>query len=234
MNVADWILYANQGATRSQPLSDDLVQTLSYLPELGLQAEVFSGGQPTAGNGPRVGSVRHDHGNAADLFLRKDGQRLDWANPQHQPIFEQVVQRGRAAGLTGFGAGEGYMQPGSMHVGFGNPAVWGAGGKGENAPDWLRRAFGAAPSGGGAPATPGPAQTPNGNTLTFGSAVPDAPPIAPGIAGMFDPRLANAGLDLGAPVFGAPQAPAAMQMAEQEKRRTEQDRRISLADLIRY
>ena len=33
------------------------------------------------------------------------------------------------------------MQPGSMHIGYGNEAVWGAGGKGANAPEWLRDAY---------------------------------------------------------------------------------------------
>ena len=102
---------------------------------------MFSGGQPSAGQGARVGSDRHDHGNAADVFFYKDGERLNWANPEHLPIYEAIVQRGKSAGITGFGAGEGYMSPGSMHIGFGAPAVWGAGGRGSNAPDWLRMAY---------------------------------------------------------------------------------------------
>jgi len=147
----DYIRYANQNATRNQPLSSDLVSALGFLPELGVQAEVFSGGQPVKGSGqPRVGSVRHDAGGAADVFFYKDGRRLDWANPEDQPIFSEIVSRGRERGLTGFGAGPDYMQPGSMHIGFGAPAVWGAGGKGENAPDWLTQAYSGAeaPQGG--------------------------------------------------------------------------------------
>jgi hypothetical protein len=50
------------------------------------------------------------------------------------PVLQEIVQRGRASGLTGFGAGDGYMQPGSMHIGFGPEAVWGAGGKGDGGP----------------------------------------------------------------------------------------------------
>lgn len=138
----EWIRYANQGATRSLPLNDKLTSALSFLPELGVQMEVFSGGQPAKGSGgARVGSTRHDHGNAADVFFYKDGRRLDWSNPDDLPIYEEIVRRGRAAGITGFGAGEGYMRPGSMHIGFGGEAVWGAGGKGSNAPDWLRNAY---------------------------------------------------------------------------------------------
>ena len=175
----EWLRYANQGATRNQPLSTELVDALGFLPELGLTMEVFSGGQHAKGSGgPRVGSVRHDHGGAADAFFYKDGRRLNWADPQDRPIFEDIVRRGRAAGITGFGAGDGYMQPGSMHIGFGNPGVWGAGGKGANAPDWLRAAFDGSPAGaaptalasavaGGAPvmqpgSAPGPMMPPGG------------------------------------------------------------------------
>jgi hypothetical protein len=137
----DWLAYANQGAIRNQPLSDKLTGALgSFLPEMGVTMKVFSGGQDA--NGPRrTGSHRHDHGNAADVFFYKDGRQLSWNNPQDLPIFEDIVRRGRAAGITGFGAGDGYMRPGSMHIGFGSPAVWGSGGRGSNAPDWLRTAF---------------------------------------------------------------------------------------------
>lgn len=149
----EFIRYANQGAVRSLPLSERLVSALSFLPELGVTMEVFSGGQPAPGEGPRVGSTRHDHGNAADVFFYdRSGRRLDWANEQDRPIFEEIVRRARANGVTGFGAGEGYMRPGSMHIGFGSEAVWGAGGSGENAPGWLRAAYhGAHPGHDGAP-----------------------------------------------------------------------------------
>ena len=141
--AADWLRYSNQGATRNKPLDPKLAGALSFLPELGVTMEVFSGGQDAAGSGgQRTGSTRHDHGQAADAFFYKDGRKLDWANPNDQPIFQEIVRRGKAAGVTGFGAGDGYMQPGSMHIGFGSEAVWGAGGKGENAPDWLRAAAG--------------------------------------------------------------------------------------------
>lgn len=101
-----WLKYANQGATRRLPLNPQLVSALGFLPKPGLNAEVFSGGQPGINQGgPRTGSVRHDHGRAADVFFYKDGRRLDWSNPQDTPIFQDIVRQGRAAGLTGFGAG---------------------------------------------------------------------------------------------------------------------------------
>lgn len=150
MATPDWLTYANRGATRNQPLDPRLVGALGFLPELGITAQVFSGGQPAAGTSDqRVGSTRHDHGLAGDILFFKDGRQLDWSNPSDLPYFTEIVRRGKAAGITGFGAGPGYMQPGSMHIGFGAPAVWGAGGAGTNAPDWLREAYGTPATGGG-------------------------------------------------------------------------------------
>lgn len=136
----NWLLYANKGATRDQPINGNLEKSLSFLPEMGIQMKVFSGGQDATGP-RRTGSHRHDHGNAADVFFYKDGKQLDWRNKGDIPTLQAIVSRARANGVTGFGAGEGYMQPGSMHIGFGNPSVWGAGGSGANAPGWLREAF---------------------------------------------------------------------------------------------
>lgn len=236
MSVADWIIYANQGATRSQPVSRDLVDALSFLPEMGLQMEVFSGGQPSAGNGPRVGSTRHDHGGAADVFFRRGNERLDWANPEHVPVFQDIVRQARANGVTGFGAGDGYMQPGSMHLGFGNPAVWGADGKGANAPDWLREAFGSTP---GAPAPSAPASPespPARPELTFGSSVPSAQPgEALPLSSMFGVQDGSDFETIGPVDFMAPQRMARKPRADEVLKQAEQaQRRVALADLIRY
>jgi hypothetical protein len=45
-----------------------------------------------------------------------------------------------------------------MHIGFGSPAVWGAGGQGSNAPEWLRSGSGAHV--GNVPMTPNSAAAP--------------------------------------------------------------------------
>lgn len=191
--ATDWLRYANQGATRNRPLDPKLAEALGFLPELGVTMEVFSGGQPAEGPN-RVGSTRHDHGRSADVFFYKDGRKLDWANEADRPLFGDIVARAKAAGVTGFGAGPGYMQPGSMHLGFGKPAVWGAEGKGANAPDWLRAAYGAA---GGvpqtqtatapqAPGTPAPAIT---ESRAVGSApVASVQPTASSFGDMVAPR----------------------------------------------
>lgn len=143
---AEWLRYANQGAVRNQELSPRMVEALGFLADMGIQMEVFSGGQPEKGSGlPRVGSVRHDHGDAADVFFYKDGRRLDWGNEADIPVFQDIVRKAKQSGLTGFGAGPGYMQQGSMHIGYGTPAVWGDGGKGVNAPNWLRAAYDGVP-----------------------------------------------------------------------------------------
>lgn len=194
MNGADWLRYTNQGATRNQPISPDLAGALAFLPELGVTMEVFSGGQPGINEGgARVGSTRHDHGKSADVVFYKDGRMLDWSNPADVPIFQEIVSRGKAAGVTGFGAGDGYMRPGSMHLGFGAPAVWGAGGSGSNAPDWLREAYGAAPQGIPAGGATGP-----GNALAYGGqpqgqpnalAVQPAPVPPPAISNFLDPAM---------------------------------------------
>lgn len=139
-NEVNWLRYTNQGAVRSHPISAELQKAFSFLPGMGVTMEVFSGGQDAEGPN-RVGSHRHDNGGSGDVFFYKDGRRLDWSNPEDVPIFQEIVRSARANGVSGFGAGDGYMQPGSMHVGFGNEAVWGAGGKGENAAPWLRTAF---------------------------------------------------------------------------------------------
>lgn len=207
MDVNDWLIYANQGATRSQPIAPELMAAMKFLPELGLQMKVFSGGQPGVGtSAARVGSTRHDHGQSADVFFLKDGQPLDWANPQHVPTYQEIVRRAKAAGVTGFGAGPGYMQPGSMHIGFGAPSVWGAGGKAANAPDWLRQAYG------GAPAGPTPA-------LSFGSSVPAAPATASGLAGMFG----GGGLAMGMPVDPFAAQVASQNQQRQQARRDEEE-----------
>jgi hypothetical protein len=66
--------FANQGATRNMPIVDELqsnIQTaVSTVYGPNYRAQVYSGGQPGIGSGgKRVGSTRHDHGNAADVYI---------------------------------------------------------------------------------------------------------------------------------------------------------------------
>lgn len=153
---ASWLKYSNQGATRNDPLDPRLIDAMSFLGDMGITMDVVSGGQEAAGEGgSRTGSTRHDHGQAADADFYMGGRKLDWNNPNDLPILTQIIQTAKSRGVTGIGAGDDYMGAGRFHVGFGNPGVWGAGGKGANAPDWLVAAYngaeaGAIPAGGAA------------------------------------------------------------------------------------
>ena len=143
----DYVRYANQGATRSQPLNQQLISAMSFLPEMGLTMEVHSGGQDAEGPN-RTGSTRHDHGGAGDVdFITADGRKLSASNPNDQAILAQVIARAKANGVTGFGQGADYMGDTRIHLGYGNPGVWGADGKSANAPEWLRTAYSGTPQG---------------------------------------------------------------------------------------
>lgn len=144
----NWLAYDNGGATRNDPLAPELVQSMSFLGDMGITMRVVSGGQEAEGEGgDRTGSTRHDHGNAADVDFYIGDRKLDWNNPEDQPYFTQIVQQARANGVTGIGAGDDYMGAGRMHVGFGNPNVWGAEGSAANAPQWLKDAYNSASAG---------------------------------------------------------------------------------------
>lgn len=143
---ARWLKYSNQGATRNDPLDPRLIEAMSFLGDMGITMDVVSGGQEAAGQGgSRTGSTRHDHGNAADADFYMGGRKLDWNNPDDLPVLTQIIQTAKARGVTGIGAGDDYMGAGRFHVGFGNPGVWGAGGKSANAPEWLVKAYGGTP-----------------------------------------------------------------------------------------
>lgn len=135
------IVYQNQNATRNQQLSPQLTQVLQVAADAnGIdRVVVISGGQPSEGPN-RTGSHRHDEGGAADIRLYRNGRLLNFEDPNDRPTFQAFIGTARSNGATGFGAGVDYMGPNTIHVGFGTPAVWGAGGRGANAPDWLRAA----------------------------------------------------------------------------------------------
>ena len=142
------IQYTNQGATRNKPITDKLVRDTSFLSNAGITMEVYSGGQEGKGEGNRrTGSTRHDHGNAADVrFKTSDGRYLSEDNPADIPVLQNIFKQMRANGVSGIGAGRNYMGPDRFHIGYGSTAVWGAGGKSENAPTWLKQAFDGSPT----------------------------------------------------------------------------------------
>ena len=131
------VTYANSSAIRNQPIQPRLMSILQGAArETGVDVEIFSGGQSRKGSGGRrTGSTRHDDGNAADIRLKSNNQLVT-----DQNILAKFIASVSRLGATGIGHGPGYMGPGEMHVGFGNPAVWGAGGRSANAPAWVKTA----------------------------------------------------------------------------------------------
>lgn len=132
--------YLNQG-TRNQPLSAELERIYQQAAEAaGIDAiRVMSGGQPSSGPN-RTGSHRHDDGGAGDIMFERGGRVLEFTNPEDLPYIQKWIANAKAQGLTGFGAGEGYMGNKTIHAGGGTEAIWGAGGSSKNTPEWLRNA----------------------------------------------------------------------------------------------
>lgn len=135
-------------AIRRQPIAPQLESLLETVGnELDVYFDVTSGGQPKKGEGgKRTGSTRHDHGNAADLkaFVIENGERryLDFSKPADQKMWSDIVRLSVAGGATGIGAGSSYMGNQTVHIGFGNEAVWGSTKRGgPPPPKWLKTAF---------------------------------------------------------------------------------------------
>jgi hypothetical protein len=105
------------------------------------EVRVESGGQCAIGTcSKRVGSTRHDLGNAADLDLIKDGRVLEFTDSNDLPFFEAFIEAAASFGATGIGGDIGYMGPTRIHVGFGSRATWGGDGGRGSAPSWLANA----------------------------------------------------------------------------------------------
>ena len=96
-------------------------------------------------HGDEAGHARHHAGASSgdvDLYDEK-GRKLDERNPADRAKMATYIEAAAASGSTGIGFGKdgSYMGHSRMHVGAGTPAVWGAGGHGANAPDWVRDAY---------------------------------------------------------------------------------------------
>lgn len=136
-----------KGQVRDRPISDELAEVLTKAADAaGVDVVlVTSGGQPGS-TGGRIGSTRHDGGRAADLRLIVEGVTQAFSDEDGGEIVERFVTAAAAHGATGIGAGEKYMGPRTLHVGFGRSVddhdrlVWGEGGAAANAPAWLREA----------------------------------------------------------------------------------------------
>ena len=137
--------YRNQGATRRLKVVPKLEQILlSAANATNLHVVIFSGGQDhTTGT---VGSNRHDHGYAADVWLYegKGGRRISMVSDT--TIASQFASAAKAAGAKSIGAGAGYMDGVGMHIDIAPGATvpvsaaryWGTGSRAAGAPSWLR------------------------------------------------------------------------------------------------
>lgn len=132
---------AQLASTRTMPINARLYALLdAAAAATDVDVVVTSGGQGAKGSGkPRIGSTRHDNGQAADLELHRDGKALSFETGE-RVAFIDFVKACAARGATGIGAGVNYMGDKRIHVGFGSKAIWGAGGMSAAAPAWLRSA----------------------------------------------------------------------------------------------
>lgn len=134
------------GATRNLPLSQSLVSTIQRgLVGTGLDWHSYSGGQPAKGSGgKRVGSTRHDNGNASDGYFKDaaTGRVLDAANEQDKQRIAGALGKLRQAGIQGIGWGPGYMGTKNFHLDVVSPQIWGEGGRSANAHRWVIAAAG--------------------------------------------------------------------------------------------
>jgi hypothetical protein len=142
-------LQGTVATTRIYPLSSRLKQVLETAAvKANLFVVVTSGGQPAAPGGPRVGSTRHDNGNAADFDLYypdpanpklRGTQQLFSSNGGDLERIKKFLKEAKLVGAKGIGHGPGYMAPGRTHVDVvGEPKVWGSDYTRMTAPSWLK------------------------------------------------------------------------------------------------
>jgi hypothetical protein len=141
-------LQTSKARTRRRKLSSKLNKVLEYAADKNnVIIEVWSGGQRgirERGPGGRVGSTRHDYGNAADVDVYtvnpdgSKGRRLLFSKTEDARILRGVVRDSAAAGAQGIGGNYNYMGDGRLHIGFGGRATWGK--RGSGALPWIRGA----------------------------------------------------------------------------------------------
>ncbi len=119
-----------EASIRKQPITPEVREQLEYAAaKTGVTVKVFSGGQDPSGV-YHTGSHRHDHGNAADVYLydTKDGHILRMDNATDATRMAEFTKHTVSAGATGVGAGEGYMGASGIHIGGGRATHWGGAG----------------------------------------------------------------------------------------------------------
>ena len=155
------------GKIRNGYLQKDLMSIIEQVSaETGTEISIFSGGQMSlakrlslgavrgrddiwrtpGGRIVGVGSARHDDGWAADITVKLNGKNLNFGTNNPSAAALQVARRFASLGITGMGAGPGYMG-GNLHVdiAYGRTAAnaaryWGK--RGAVPPAWLKNIMG--------------------------------------------------------------------------------------------
>ncbi len=143
---------------RRKSLDSDVRTALEYAAERnGIMVEVVSGGQMSIeeakklgavkvgkrwqlpnGQFVRTGSTRHDEGGAGDIKLYRLNEKnekvyLNMMREEDRNIMSSFVSDSVSAGMTGVGAGRGYMGDETLHIGKGKATSWGGA-------DWIEAA----------------------------------------------------------------------------------------------
>lgn len=137
-----------QNATRNKPIQSALLNIIrSAAQSTSLDVVIFSGGQDPIGtpNARRTGSVRHDNGWAADIWIYNEGRQLSANRQSDVPLMQSFTAKLKQAGATGIGIGTSYMGGVGIHVdisygrnpGVPNSSYWGNGHTGAGAVAWL-------------------------------------------------------------------------------------------------
>jgi len=135
---------SHKSATRNKPVDPRLFNIISQAAAATkLDIQIFSGGQDAKGQGSRrTGSVRHDNGKAADIWLYNNGVQLNSNKATDIPLLESFVRAAKAAGATSAGMGPGYMGGVGLHIDIASAGgVWGKTHTRVSAPAWLSRAM---------------------------------------------------------------------------------------------
>lgn len=133
--------------TRNKTIQSKLMNVLrTAAGQVGVDVVIFSGGQDAIGtpNARRTGSTRHDDGYAADVWIYS-GSSSALSTKSNSKLVSDFISACVAAGARGIGAGPGYMGNQGIHVDLWGSAkgsqIWGAGGKADNAPQWVKDAY---------------------------------------------------------------------------------------------
>ncbi|PID83793.1 hypothetical protein CSB09_04375, partial [Candidatus Gracilibacteria bacterium] len=129
--------------TRNKLLSNELITRTAFLNDTPYVMKIISGGQEGK---RRIGSPRHDHGNAADVqFVHRETRKpLDFTKPKDRKIVQSILHKMVENGISGIGAGVKYMGPSTVHIGgsiqnkFGTTVeTWGPSKTSADTPKWL-------------------------------------------------------------------------------------------------